>query len=415
MFRQATICLVLLAEPISAMAVSKKGDSLTHQLERLDAKMPRSSSTLALVAERKALIAKQMAELDAKYNATNNATYTAALEEAKKRLKATQDECAACEKAENALDAAYDASLKAHTLVEDISDDVIKIETAENEYEAAVTEWKAATGELSTYKEEYKSPESDFMKAKAKLQGLLKPWGPREDCEPKTSTIDGFDPLMHEDITFDYQGAIDKLNAEALKVRTKVKELEGIVEEKKGVMDEMKDAWDDAKNESIEGKLCAPSFCTPKDLEEAKSESAKEDEKVTEAIEKKGAACAAIDQEHWGTEAPTAAPTDSPTPAPTDSPTPAPTNSPTTDPTPAPTKAPGVCGANCECFQCGSYKPFNNAQHCSAGGYHRTWTSRGWGSEWCSGTQKSGHLANHNTGCWTPCSKGCNCANGKHG
>jgi len=260
---------------------------------------------LSFVAERKALIAKQMAELDAKYNKTNNNTYTTALKKAKERLKATKDACDKCERAENELDAAYDESLKAHKLVEDISDDVLKIEAAETAYEAAKTAWNAANTNLSNYKASVKASDSDFEEAKATLLGHLKKW----TCSPPESTIGEFDPLEHDyNITFDYQEAIKALNQEAAEVRKEVARLEGIVEQKKGDMDAKEGAWKGAKEESKAGKLCEPSFCTQTDLDEAKSESAKEDAEVKVKIGEKDTACAAIDQEEWGTEAPTASP-----------------------------------------------------------------------------------------------------------
>ena len=76
------------------------------------AQVPRTSTTLSLLAERRESIARQMTELQAqKYKAASNATYAAALAMAEKRLEESKKECDDCQAAEEKLQAAYDASL----------------------------------------------------------------------------------------------------------------------------------------------------------------------------------------------------------------------------------------------------------------------------------------------------------------
>jgi hypothetical protein len=313
MFRHATICLVLLAEPISAMAVTKQGDLLGHQLERVAAKVPRSSSLLSVLADRKLSLAKQMAQLEAKYNATNSATYTDALKAAKKRLAKQQKECEDCEKAENALDMAYDKSLAAHKYVEDVDADLLKITEAEIAHGKAVTKWETAKEVLEKYNVE------DFTDAKNAALDAMRPW--TWDCdapEKYVSEIGTFSPHFTDGdkyIKFDEdgrQGKIDDLNAAAKQLRY----LQGEVFDAKKFMDKMKDELDAAKAASTYCKETTPSeemYCTPADAASAKSKSGEEDKKVEEAIKNKDEECAAIDQVEWGTEAPTEAPTAAPT------------------------------------------------------------------------------------------------------
>jgi hypothetical protein len=277
-----------------------------------EVQVPRASTTLSLLAERRKSIARQMTQLQAqKYKAANNATYAAALAEAEKRLQKTKKECDDCQAAEEDLQAAYAASLKAHKYVEDVEGDLLKLSTAERALDAAMTAKEKAEKEYLQANEtvvlyetnEFEPVKKDFMKKAAA-------W----TCGDE-STVGSFRPLVQPgDMAFSLQTELDRMNAAAKTLRglkEKVPPKKKVFEAKKVLVKEAKAAWEAAKQASIARALCAATapaveaYCVPADVESAKSASAAKDAVVEAKKAIKVKECAAIPQEKWGTPEPT--------------------------------------------------------------------------------------------------------------
>lgn len=221
---------------------------------------PRHTTRLSLVADRgRKLTEKQIAELQAAdYNQTNNATFTEALAEAKKRLVLQKEECDRCNASETKLQAAYNISLEQHKRVEAVEDSVIEQNEALNEYEAADLALIAAN--------------SDFDTAKGQLQAGLSAWLGTSEC-----TASPTKPFSLDTYPFT---AIRNLTLPDVLTRPPFGQSEMLVDiiDTKAVVVlakheanmSMYAAWRKAIAKSIGTGLCGNSNCTEAALESAK-------------------------------------------------------------------------------------------------------------------------------------------------
>jgi hypothetical protein len=268
--------LLFLTASVQAMTLSPTG-AFIDPTSTVQA--PLSTITLSLLAARKQSLANQISELQAYGGKDSKTQIEGAKADQIKRLEKQAQECKDCESAETALQSAYNASLKAHTFVEDVTTSVLNQTAAESAYNTAFRNvgdalivWKDAT--------------SAFNLAKAALAKKVSAYG----CS-QASDIELYNPLITS--TPLPMPAISMELAAVNAAADVVREKKGIVDAKKLIQDAKKIAWDDAIKASIATKLCNGA-CKQTDVDAAHKDSGAKDLLVTQAQGLRDTECAAI-------------------------------------------------------------------------------------------------------------------------